>query len=101
MIENDVGNVLDLFMAGNRDGWKQRALCDRGVDGDEAFNAASHQHFGVGVQELGIMAVRYRKEEKSALAKVCFNSADHHSAVRVADLLGNDSNRKCALNTQR
>src|SRR5271167_1291764 len=101
MIEDNVGDILNGLVPCYSDRRKFRLGVNRGINGNQTFDASGHQHTRIGVEQLGIVAMGYRKEEKSIFTQVRFDTADNQAAVRISDFFGNNADRVSALNTER
>ena len=56
-VEDDVGDVGEIGVAGDEDGRKAGGGFEVGVDGEQAFDAAGVKELGVGADEVGAMAM--------------------------------------------
>jgi len=100
VIQDDVGYIFDALVAGDGDGGQNGRLFHGRVDGDEAFDAASQQHFRIGLQEPSVVTMRDSEEEVVFLAEKGLNSIDDHAAVGIADFFGDNANREGSLHAQ-
>ncbi len=101
VIEDDVGDVRDMLMAGDGHGGKSGFLVDGGVNGNDAFSAAGEKQLGIGTLEVVVMAVGDGEEEEVVLAENSFDATDDGRSVGVADFLGDHADGVAALYTER
>ena len=77
MIENYVGNSLEMPVPGDSNRRQWQRMWEVQVDRDKAFHAALQQQLRVGLQQLGIMAVDAGKEEIILLTQIAFDAGDY------------------------
>lgn len=100
VIEDDVGDVGDVLMAGDGNGRKDGLLVNGGVNCNDAFGAAGKKQLGIGAHELLVMAVDDGEEEEIVLAEFGLDAADEICTVGVADFFGDDADRVAALDAK-
>lgn len=100
VIEDNVGDVGDVLMAGDGNGRKSGLLVNRGVNGNDAFGAAGEKQLGIGAHEVVVMAVDNGEEKEIAFAKDGFDAADDRCAVGIADFFGDDADGVAALDAE-
>jgi len=101
VIEDDVGDVGDVLMAGDGNGRKSGLLVNGGVNGNDAFGAAGEKQLGIGADEVVVMAVDDGEEKEIVFAEDGFDTADDRGAVGIADFLGDDADGVAALDAER
>ena len=101
MIQDNVGDALDVVMSGHGDDGHREVEIPGGVDGDETVDGAFQKHARILVDEIGAMAVAGDKVEIALLQEVIFDAAHDGSGIAVADLGDNDTDGKTALGAER
>ena len=101
VIEDDVGNVGDVLMAGDGNGRNRVLLVNGGVNGNDAFDAAGEKQLGIRAHEFVVMAVGDGEKKEIVLAEEGFDAADDRCAVSIADFLGDDADGVAALDAER
>ena len=101
VIEDDVGDVGDVLMAGDGNGRNIVLLVKGGVNGNDALDAAREKQLGIRAHEFVVMAVDDGEKEKIVLAEEGFDTADDSGAVDIADFLGDDAHGVAALDAER
>ena len=101
VIEDDVGDVGDVLMAGDGNGRNSVLLVNRGVNGNDAFDAAGEKQLEIRAHEFVVMVVGDGEEEEIVLAEEGFDTADDCCAVGIADFLGDHADGVAALDAER
>ena len=101
VIEDDVGDVGDVLVAGDGHGRKNGFLVNGSINGNNAFDAAGEQQLGIGALEVIVMAVRDGEKKVIILSQEGLDTADDGRAVGIADFLGNHAHRVGALHAER
>ena len=76
-------------------------LGERSIGGDEALDAAGHQHLRIGLQKLRVVSVNHGQKEEVVFSQIFFDAANDQGSVRVADLFSDHADGVGALKAQR
>src|SRR5215468_6190964 len=88
MVKHHVCYARKPAMSRHRNRWQRKWFSQARIHSDESLHSTLQEQMGVPVQQLHIVAVHYREKEVVLAAQVFFDTADHHGAVGVANLLG-------------
>src|SRR5258708_38758035 len=97
MVEGNVGDSLQLFVAGYGNRRQRRRLLYGRIHGDDSLDSPLRQQLRVSTQQYGVVPVHHRQEEIIALPQILLNTADDRRTVVVANLFRNHSDRVSAL----
>jgi len=85
VIEDDVGDAMELGVAGDRDGGCRRGAFEVGVDCEDAVDAARLEELGVFGDEVFSVAMVCGEEEVALLHEDVCGSAEHLGVVAFAE----------------
>src|SRR5580700_2264040 len=100
MIQNNIRYPFHTAVTGDSDGRQRHMMINGRVHGYEAFDASVQEKVRIGVEKLGVVAVRHGQEKEVLLPEVSFYSADDQRTIKVTNLLGDNSNHVGAFYPQ-
>ncbi len=87
MVENDVGNVVDLAVGGDGDGWNgQRELIGGRVEEEEAVDGSLDEHAGIFLDELAFPVVTGSEVEVVGRGQLLDHAAHDAGEVALAQI---------------
>ena len=100
-LRDEVADPWGVLVAADGNGRHRGPLVDGGVNGNDAFDAASEKQLGIRAHEFVVMVVGDGEEEEIVFTEEGFNPIDDGSAIEIADFLGDDADGVAALDAER
>ena len=97
VVEDDVGDVGQGGVAGDEHGGQRERVGEVGVDGEDAVDAARAEELGIGLDEVGLVAVVDGEVEVALLHEEVADAAEDLGVVAFAELGEEDADGLHAL----
>src|SRR5262249_37983479 len=101
MIQDNVGNVWNLAVAGHRNRRNTHALAERRVHGNKPLDRALLQQVRVFLDEVVAMAVAHDEVEVTLLKEVVFDAGKNERGVAFANLRNDNADGGTSLTAER
>ena len=91
LVEDHIGDAVNVAMGGHGDGGHRKIVVKRGIHEDESLGSAAHQQARILVYQLGLMAMMRGELEIALLHQVIADTAEHLGVIALTQFRHQDA----------